>query len=109
MKKKIPKICILGIDTENYISIIKLVRYRNLYHIGGDNMNYKKLKLKIKEVYDTQEAFAKAMDMNKTSLNQRLNGSVEWKMSEVAEAINLLHIAPDEVYLYFFIQKVQIS
>ena len=49
-------------------------------------MDYKRLKLKIKEVYDTQEAFAEAMGMSKTALNQRLNNVVEWKSPEIAKA-----------------------
>ena len=65
-------------------------------------MKYKKLKLKIKEVFDTQEAFAKAMGMSKTALNQRLNGSTEWKASEIAKACDLLHIPLTDAYLYFF-------
>lgn len=69
-------------------------------------MDYKKLKLKIKEVFDTQEAFAKAMNMSKTALNQRLNGSVEWKLSEVAKSCDLLHIPLTDTHLYFFTSKV---
>ena len=69
-------------------------------------MDYKKLKLKITEVFDTQEAFAKAMGMSKTALNQRLNGSVEWKVSEIAKACDLLHIPLSDAHLYFFTQKV---
>lgn len=69
-------------------------------------MDYKKLKLKIKEVYDTQEAFAEAMQMSKTALNQRLNNSVEWKSSEIAKACDLLHIPLAEAHLYFFMVKV---
>ena len=69
-------------------------------------MDYKKLKLKIKEVFDTQEAFSKAMRMSKTALNQRLNGSVEWKVSEIAMACDLLHIPLTDAHLYFFTQKV---
>ena len=69
-------------------------------------MNYKKLKLKIKEVYDTQEVFAKAMKMSKTALNQRLNGNVEWKTSDIAKACDLLNIPLADAYLYFFIRKV---
>ena len=65
-------------------------------------MDYKKLKLKIKEVFDTQEAFAKAMSMGKTTLSQRLNGSAEWKASEIAKACDLLHIPLTDAYLYFF-------
>ena len=70
-------------------------------------MDYKKLKLKIKEVHDTQEAFAKAMEMSQTALNQRLNGSVEWKSSEIAKACDLLHIPLSDAHLYFFVLKVQ--
>jgi hypothetical protein len=69
-------------------------------------MDYKKLKLKIKEVFDTQEAFAGAIEMSKTALNQRLNGAVQWKASEIAEACELLHIPLTEAHLYFFTQKV---
>lgn len=70
-------------------------------------MSYKKLKLKIKEVYDTQKAFSEAMDMSKTALNQRLNGRVEWKSPEIAKACELLHIDLADAYLYFFTPKVQ--
>jgi hypothetical protein len=69
-------------------------------------MSYKKLKLKIKEVYDTQEVFSKAMEMSKTAINQRLNGSVEWKTSEIAKACDLLHIPLTDAHLYFFTKKV---
>lgn len=68
--------------------------------------DYKKLKLKIKEVYDTQEAFAEAMGMSYTVLNQRLNNAVEWKTPEIAKACELLHIPLSEAHLYFFILKV---
>lgn len=68
-------------------------------------MDYKKLKLKIKEVFDTQEAFAKAMDMETASLNQRLNNKIEWKTSDIARACDLLGIDLADAYLYFFTPK----
>lgn len=70
-------------------------------------MCYKKLKLKIKEVYDTQDAFAKAMEMSYSTLNQKLNGVTEWKTSEIAKACDLLHIPLTDAHLYFFTRKVQ--
>lgn len=70
------------------------------------NFDYKKLKLKIKEVFDTQEAFADAMEMKRTPLNQRLNGGVQWTISEVVKACELLGIPLEEAHLYFFTQKV---
>lgn len=63
---------------------------------------YRKLRGKIKEVFLTQEAFGKKMGFSKTQLSQRLNGSVEWKVSEIAKACDLLHIPYAEAYLYFF-------
>ena len=69
-------------------------------------MDYKELKLKIKAVFDTQEAFSKAMGISKTALNQRLNGSVEWKVSDIAKACDLLHIPLADAHLYFFVEKV---
>ena len=93
------------------MNIIKLTRYRNLYKIqdiGGDKMfDYKDLKLRIKKFFDTQEAFAEAMGMSKTALNQRLNNKVKWKTPEIAKACELLHIDLAEAHLYFFVSKVQ--
>lgn len=65
-------------------------------------IDYKKLKLKIIEVYDTQTNFAERMDMAKSSLNLRLNNKVEWKASEVARACELLEIPLSEAATYFF-------
>lgn len=69
-------------------------------------MDYKDLKLKIKAVFDTQEAFAEALGWSRTALNQRLNGVVQWKTSEIAKACDLLHIPLTDAHLYFFVEKV---
>jgi len=70
------------------------------------SFNYKMLKLKIKEVYETQEAFAEAMGMSYTILNQRLNNVVQWKSPEIAKACELLHIPLTDAHLYFFTLEV---
>ena len=66
------------------------------------SFDYKLLKLKIKEVFDTQEAFAKAMGMSPTALNLRLNNNIQWKTPEIAKACGLLKIPLSEAHLYFF-------
>ena len=66
-------------------------------------MPYKKLKLKIKEVYDNQETFAKEMGISYTSLNFRLNNKVDWKTADIAKACDLLGIPLSEAHLYFFV------
>lgn len=58
--------------------------------------NYAKLRGKIREVYGTQEAFAEAIGMNTVSLSQRLNGKLEWKISEIAKACEVLGIPLSE-------------
>lgn len=63
---------------------------------------YKKLKLKIKEVYDTQEAFAEVMGVGRTALNQRLNGVSQWKSTEIVKACEKLNIPIEDAHLYFF-------
>lgn len=68
--------------------------------------DYKELKLQIKRVFDTQDAFAEAMGMSKTALNLRLNCKVWWKNCEIYKACNLLGIPIHDSEIYFFKQKV---
>lgn len=68
--------------------------------------DYQKLKGKIVEVFDTQAAFAEAMEMNITSLNQRLNGKVEWRPVEIMKACSLLGVEVTDAWEYFFVEKV---
>ena len=70
-------------------------------------MSYAKLKGKIKEYFDTQEAFAAAMDMNPATLSQKLNSKSEWSRAEVEKACRLLHITLIEIGEYFFTPKVE--
>lgn len=72
-------------------------------------MSYNKLRGKIREMYGTQEAFAEAIGMNTVSLSQRLNGKLEWKISEIAKACEVLGIPLAENAEYFFTKKVKIS
>lgn len=69
-------------------------------------MSYAKLKGKIKEMYGTQTAFARAMDMDPSSLSAKLNNKTPWTRDEIEKACELLEIPLTEVYIYFFTQKV---
>ena len=68
--------------------------------------DYSKLRGKIKEVFNTQKAFAVAMNMDFVSINQRLNNIVDWKTSDITRACALLGIPLVEVYRYFFVEKI---
>lgn len=71
------------------------------------SFEYSKLRGKIKEVFNTQEAFAEAMEMSTTSISAKLNNKVEWSQKEIDKASEVLMIPKDEIPMYFFTPKVQ--
>lgn len=68
--------------------------------------DFKDLKLRITKVFDTQAAFADAMGMDLTSVNQRLNNVVDWRPSEIHKACMVLDIPLVDIPVYFFTAKV---
>ena len=67
--------------------------------------DYSKLYGKIKEVFKTQLAFAKAMGMSRSALNLRLTGAVDWKSPEISKACDLLGVPIEEVHLFFYAKR----
>lgn len=64
--------------------------------------DYSKLRGKIREVFGTQEEFARAMGMSPVTLSKRLNNQVDWSREEMDRACELLGVPLEEVPLYFF-------
>lgn len=71
--------------------------------------DFSKLRGKIREVFGTQEKFAKAMGMSSVSLSTKLNNTVDFNMSEINKACELLSIPTEFIPIYFFSQKVKSS
>ncbi len=71
------------------------------------SFEYSKLRGKIKEVFNTQEAFAEAMEMSTTSISAKLNNKVAWSQKEIDKASEILSIPKDKIPIYFFTPKVQ--
>lgn len=69
--------------------------------------NYSKLKGRIREIFDTQSAFAEAMGMSTTSLSAKLNNKIEFSQKEIDKASDLLKIKKEEIPIYFFTPEVQ--
>lgn len=65
-------------------------------------MKYAKLRGAIRERFGTQRAFAKAMSLSLSALNQKLCGRVGWSIKDVETAIGLLDIPAEEIPAYFF-------
>ncbi|MDY2793993.1 MAG: DUF739 family protein [Peptostreptococcus porci] len=69
--------------------------------------DYSRLKGKIKEVYNTQDNFAEALGMSRTSLSQRLNNQLEFSQNEIAKAMNLLGEDESNMVAFFYTPEVQ--
>lgn len=69
--------------------------------------DYDKLRGKIREVFGSQEKFAKAMNIGYVTLSTKLNNYAEWKQNEILKACELLKIDLEEIPIYFFTLKVQ--
>ena len=69
--------------------------------------DYSKLKGKIREVFNTQSAFAEAMGMSTTSLSAKLNNKIVFSQNEIENAVKLLKIKKEEIPAYFFTLKTQ--
>lgn len=68
---------------------------------------YSRLQGEIKRKYGTQDAFAEVIGMGRVSLNQRLNGKIEWSKDEMAKVMEALGLPYALIPFYFFEQEVQ--
>ncbi len=69
--------------------------------------DYSKLQGKIKEVFDTQGAFANAVGLSERSLSLKLSSARGWKQDQIMNAIDVLGLSVDDIQSYFFTAKVQ--
>lgn len=69
--------------------------------------DYSELRGRIIAKFKKLEAFAEAMGMTPTTLGKKLQGGCMWKQEEIAKAITLLCINPDDIPFYFFTQRVE--
>lgn len=69
------------------------------------SFDYAKLRGKIKEVYRTQDEFAKALGIGRVSLSQRLNNTLDFTQEEINTACRILGLAASDIPDYFFPHK----
>ena len=95
------------------MSMLRIRRQYNkntLLRKGGKRMfDYSKLRGKIKEVFGTQSAFAKAMGLSGVSLSSKLNNITHFTQVEINRACELLSIPVEFIPVYFFTEKVESS
>ena len=71
--------------------------------------DYSKLRGKIREMFETQSKFAKAMGISSVSLSAKLNNTVQFTQAEINKACELLSIPTEFIPIYFFTEKVKSS
>ena len=69
--------------------------------------NYSKVKGLIKEKFGTQERFAKAVNMSRTAISQRLNNIIDFSDKEIIKWCIALEIEFKNIPIYFFTVEVQ--
>ena len=68
---------------------------------------YAKLRGKIKEVFGTEQAFAKSLGICRVSLYKRLRNRLDFTREEMIRACDLLGVDYSDMSIYFFARKVQ--
>lgn len=68
--------------------------------------DYCKLSGKIKEIYNTQNAFASDMNLSDRTISLKLNNKLQWKQLEIDTASELLGIKKKDIPEYFFNKTV---
>lgn len=69
--------------------------------------DYAKLRGKIKEVFGTEQAFAKSLGICRVSLYKRLQNRLDFTREEMIRACDLLGVDYSEMSAYFFAKEVQ--
>lgn len=67
--------------------------------------DYNVLEGKIKQYYDTQENFAKAIPMGRTTLNSVLQNKSDLSARKILRMCELLNIKTEEIPAVFFTEK----
>lgn len=68
-------------------------------------IDYSKLKGRIKEKYGSQQDFAKAIGLSGKIISDKLNNKSFWKQNDIDDAVKLLEINTSEIGIYFFNKK----
>ena len=66
------------------------------------SFDYSKLRGRIREIFGTEEQFAKGLGFSTVTLSFKLNSKSEWTQQEINKACELLGLAREDIPEYFF-------
>lgn len=64
--------------------------------------DYSKLRGRIREIFGTEEKFAKALGITSTSLSGKFSGKSYFKQAQISKCCALLNIPLKDIGQYFF-------
>lgn len=64
--------------------------------------NYDKLKDRMQQLRYNQVSLSKATNIERVTLNQKINNRIMFKQDEILSIANALDIGSDEIGVYFF-------
>lgn len=64
--------------------------------------SYGKLRGRLAEMGMSQEELARKIHLSATSLNNKMNGKVQFKQNEMMSILNVIRVPVDQVVDYFF-------
>lgn len=70
-------------------------------------LNHDKLKGRIKEVLGTQSRLAEELDLDETTISNKLNSNTYFTQKEILKICSILNITRDKIPEYFFKEKVR--
>lgn len=68
--------------------------------------DYSKLRGKIREVFKTQDEFARNLGIGRVALSKRLNNQADFSQDEMHKSCDLLGIDREDIPAYFFTVEV---
>lgn len=69
-------------------------------------VDYSKLRGRIKEIFGSQEKFAIAMKKSERTISLKLNNKISFTSEEIFTAMELLNLPIEDTSHYFFNKKV---
>ena len=69
--------------------------------------DYRKLRRRIRETFETEDEFAKALGLTNAALSRKLRNEGDFTMGQMIRAASLLKIEAPSIPEYFFVEKVQ--
>lgn len=76
---------------------------------SASNLEYKEIKILMYTNGVTQEKLAHDMDITVDTLNRKLNGTRDWKRSEMLKLCTILGIPVEKLITFFYPDNLRIS